>query len=719
MASGDPLASRSNHKLKSSPLSPHQICNFLEQLSDELLVQQASASTKSKNLPDSTIKTLKKSIISSDQKHSLQIRDVNDKLGFVNLGNTCYMNSAIQCLFALPEFCQIINSRTWDMELDRTVNFRDSETGEICSKTETVTKITAPNCHACADVLNGLVEQSSTSNSSKRVKALNPLIILNEIRRADRQFSGWGQQDASEFLTTLLDKLHEETKHKVTNMPKNFIHKSCSDNLHGTDFSMNASNTALDQSICDNTQTSTPKQSPKKSKNKSKSSKNSEDKKPDILISPFSETFDGELTSTVKCLTCKKLSLTKEPFQILTLSIPFKPIEENKNIQLSKEQKDDMEVSLESQTLKQTLSRHGNENSNLNNKLVKYSKNIILHNFISATFIWIFFKIFINPVRQTYTSISNTFVEPKITLKDCINFFCKIDPLEKENMYSCDNCKKLRNGEKYYSLRKMPNILIFHLKRFRHFGDSGGYGYGSDGIKINKFVEFEEYYDFNGEKYQLHSVLMHHGSSSNFGHYTSYVRSNLDGQFYHCDDRFVEIVDKKDVLAAQAYVLFYRKILPGDQSSSFEDSDISEFPALKTSNSEVNFNTIQLQKSTKNQNDSKIYSYTQTPELTNNCSWLSNLITNFKSSNSKNVCYVSQLNIFQLIYNLKENKDISLNSDVVCKCGNVGLNVKCQALLAITTEMWQKIVDKLDNGKDHYFLETDDYCRRCAEEQIV
>ena len=35
-------------------------------------------------------------------------------------------------------------------------------------------------------------------------------------------------------------------------------------------------------------------------------------------------------------------------------------------------------------------------------------------------------------------------------------------------MYSCERCKKLRNGLKYSRVTVLPDTLCVHLKRFRH-----------------------------------------------------------------------------------------------------------------------------------------------------------------------------------------------------------------------------------------------------------
>ena len=41
------------------------------------------------------------------------------------------------------------------------------------------------------------------------------------------------------------------------------------------------------------------------------------------------------------------------------------------------------------------------------------------------------------------------FYGPDVSLLDCLAYFFSADELKGDNMYSCDKCKKLRNGLKY------------------------------------------------------------------------------------------------------------------------------------------------------------------------------------------------------------------------------------------------------------------------------
>lgn len=130
-------------------------------------------------------------------------------------------------------------------------------------------------------------------------------------------------------------------------------------------------------------------------------------------------------------------------------------------------------------------------------------------------------------------------------------------------MYSCEKCKKLRNGIRFSKVIDLPEVLCIHLKRFRH-----EYTYPS---KVSTHVSFplkelkmsmyiEDNYDTNDEEtsYDLFSCICHHGSPS-IGHYTCYALNSENNCWYEYDDQYVNQVEPSQVSSAEAYVLFYQK----------------------------------------------------------------------------------------------------------------------------------------------------------------
>ena len=55
--------------------------------------------------------------------------------------------------------------------------------------------------------------------------------------------------------------------------------------------------------------------------------------------------------------------------------------------------------------------------------------------------------------------------------------------------------------------------------------------------------------------YELYGVVCHRGNLSG-GHYVSFVRTG--GRWYRCDDAWIVEVTEAEVLASQAYLLYYQ-----------------------------------------------------------------------------------------------------------------------------------------------------------------
>ncbi|CAH8518181.1 unnamed protein product [Schistosoma rodhaini] len=106
--------------------------------------------------------------------------------GLNNLGNTCFMNSALQCMSNVPALTSYFLSGKWKSEL----NIRNplGSQGRIAT--------------AYADLIKQLW-------SGTRAYAV-PREFKIEIARIARQFSGYAQHDTHELLVFLLDGLHED-----------------------------------------------------------------------------------------------------------------------------------------------------------------------------------------------------------------------------------------------------------------------------------------------------------------------------------------------------------------------------------------------------------------------------------------------------------------------------------------------------------------------------
>ncbi|XP_068190276.1 ubiquitin carboxyl-terminal hydrolase 20 isoform X2 [Antennarius striatus] len=242
--------------------------------------------------------------------------------------------------------------------------------------------------------------------------------------------------------------------------------------------------------------------------------------------SVISDIFDGSILSLVQCLTCDRVSSTVETFQDLSLPIPGK---------------------------EDLAKLHSSLHQNLPVKPGGCPDAYSSQGWISFI---------MDSIRRFVVScIPSWFWGPVVTLEDCLAAFFAADELKGDNMYSCERCKKLRNGVKYCKVLRLPEILCVHLKRFRHevmysFKVSSHVSFPLEGLDLQHFLAKES--PSQVSTYDLLSVICHHGTAGS-GHYIAYCQNVINGQWYEFDDQYVTEVHETVVQNAEAYVLFYRK----------------------------------------------------------------------------------------------------------------------------------------------------------------
>uniref|UniRef100_A0A3B3UVT8 Ubiquitin carboxyl-terminal hydrolase n=1 Tax=Poecilia latipinna TaxID=48699 RepID=A0A3B3UVT8_9TELE len=163
--------------------------------------------------------------------------------------------------------------------------------------------------------------------------------------------------------------------------------------------------------------------------------------------------------------------------------------------------------------------------------------------------------------RFVVSCIPTWFWGPMVTLEDCLAAFFAADELKGDNMYSCERCKKLSNIAKRCQILQSAEILCIHLKRFRHevmysFKISSHVSFPLEGLDMQPFLAKES--PSQVTSYDLLSVICHHGTAGS-GHYIAYCQNVINGQWYEFDDQYVTEVHETVVQNAEAYVLFYRK----------------------------------------------------------------------------------------------------------------------------------------------------------------
>ncbi|XP_022902444.1 ubiquitin carboxyl-terminal hydrolase 22 [Onthophagus taurus] len=151
---------------------------------------------------------------------------------------------------------------------------------------------------------------------------------------------------------------------------------------------------------------------------------------------------------------------------------------------------------------------------------------------------------------------------PPQDIQECLERFTRVEDLGAKIM--CSNCNSHQESTKQLSMKTLPIVVCFHLKRFQHF---------KKGEKISTPISFPETLDMtpfmsktnnratelsSDNKYSLFTVINHDGNMINSGHYTAYVRQQQE-YWYKCSDRMITMANIEDVLKSEAYLLFYHK----------------------------------------------------------------------------------------------------------------------------------------------------------------
>ncbi|GAV30298.1 hypothetical protein PMKS-003808 [Pichia membranifaciens] len=170
-------------------------------------------------------------------------------------------------------------------------------------------------------------------------------------------------------------------------------------------------------------------------------------------------------------------------------------------------------------------------------------------------------------------------LEPDSSITNCLKMFSKIEMLNENNKFYCENCYSYQEAAKSIKLKKIPKILAFHLKRFKYSEKLDRLVklfYRVEYVKTLRICNTTKDSEQPDKLYELYGVVVHIGGGPYHGHYVSLVKTELYGWLLF-DDETVEKIDEDYVFKffgdgcglATAYLLFYREV--DDEQEFFRD----------------------------------------------------------------------------------------------------------------------------------------------------
>lgn len=346
--------------------------------------------------------------------------------------------------------------------------------------------------------------------------SLSPKSFRNKFVEKEMQFVGFNQQDSHEALHFLLDILHEEIAQpidiEVTIEPElGEFFKIC-DQFYNNE---GVKDKSLLKIIDSNKEKTLDYFAMKYYNSLSKS------------YSEVADMFQSVTCDLLQCPDCEHIKYNFNKQYITELCFPEANDEEIKKLDAY-------------ETLFAKAKEDLKEKNNDEPKISEISINTLIS------------KICINEIRN----------KKIYKLDDLLHEFQKIETLDADNLWFCENCEKKVAAAKQHKIYKCPKYFVVHFKRFDSIVINGNVNI----VKLKNLVGYNEQIDIadlmirptENTKYEIVGGINHMGEYG-YGHYTSFAKNN--NKWYNFNDDSVNELNCNGIpLSQHAYMLIYKKI---------------------------------------------------------------------------------------------------------------------------------------------------------------
>lgn len=492
--------------------------------------------------------------------------------GIPNIGNTCYMNSAIQCISSLPSFISNLN--------ELTANSKSPNLLTLFSK---------------------FIEEQDRKQLAK---------IKQIIASKNEEFYGYSQQDSYEFTTIFIDLIRDENEKGINDL---FIEKFnsilvCKNCLSKTVVNQNCSsfNLSIKEalrinyvpfSLTDNVVRLAKKPTKfetvkiqshflKKVKIQNYLLVAKMNKKYEIvdqILPQYPYIYAFELPDQIKdgfgLIIIQFKTKEKAPISSPFLcEVPLKNFDENQLKSIILERTKD--IHSKSGKIEGLSFTKSFEEFTFSEKLPLISEHLSV--------------IVSNEENFDFKNRSEILQDLSLNLVDLFNGLIRQSQIERPGKWTCDDCGKMTLAYHRINYTKFPEILIFQLKRSNDFDlptalpDQTKISFPSQ-ISVDNDGEFNkiEIEKKGGLKYELRSIC-HHSGSFRSGHYWACGKRGSEWFLFN-DNESPRLIKVPTEATSTAYMAFYEKVPNSPRKTKIICKEIEKKKELNSNDYYISF----------------------------------------------------------------------------------------------------------------------------------